>query len=263
MMIDPVAGTARWTAAMRAEESDRPDRLFTDPLAAVLAGEHGRDLLAKNGSAPAIAIRTRYFDDLVVKIAPAQLVLVAAGMDTRAYRLALPSDTVVYELDRPELLQLKEDLLDGAGARPTCVRRPVGTDLAGDWLSDLLAAGFDPARPALWSVEGLTYYLEATEVAVLLGRITGQSAPGSELIVDFMSESLLHSPSRKEWLARLSERGSPWRFGCDEPAELLADDWSPTVSTVSSVGRVLDRWPDTAPEAAQVFLVHAVRRGEG
>jgi methyltransferase (TIGR00027 family) len=254
MMIDPIAGTARWTAAMRAEESDRPDRLFTDPLAAVLAGEHGRELLVRNDSAPAIAIRTPFFDELVMTVAPAQLVLVATGMDTRAYRLGLPPDTVVYELDRPELLRLKESLLADVGARSTCERRPVGTDLAGHWLDDLLAVGFDPDLPTLWSVEGLTYYLEATEVAVLLGRITGLSAPGSELLGDFLSESLLVSPSRKEWLARLAERGSPWRFGCDEPAELLADDWSPTVSTLSSVGRALSRWPDTALEAEQVSL---------
>jgi methyltransferase (TIGR00027 family) len=262
MTIDPIAGTARWTAAMRAEESGRTDRLFTDPLAEVLAGEPGRELLVRNGNAPAIAIRTRFFDELVAKVAPAQLVLVAAGMDTRAYRLGLPPDTVVYELDRPELLELKESLLEDAGARPTCDRRPVATDLAGDWLDDLLAAGFDRDRPTLWSVEGLTYYLEATEVAVLLGRITGLSAPGSELLVDFLSESLLASPSRREWLARLAERGSPWRFGCEEPAELLADDWSSTVATLSSVGRALNRWPDAAPEVAQVFLVHAVRQAD-
>jgi len=260
-MIDPVAGTAQWTAAMRAEESARPDRLFDDPLAAVLAGDAGRRLLAQDGSAPAIAIRTRFFDEFVVNRAPAQFVLVAAGMDTRAYRLGLPSNTVVYELDRPELLRLKGDLLDSVGAAPSCDRRPVGTDLVGDWTSALLDAGFNPRLPTLWSVEGLTYYLDLAGVSRLIERITELSAPGSDLLVDFLSRSLLDSPTRREWLARLAERGSPWCFGADRPEDLLEPAWLTSVSTLSSVGRSLGRWPDSdipreTSGAPQVFLVH-------
>lgn len=265
-MIDPVAGTARWTAAMRAEESARPDRLFNDPLARVLAGEHGHRLLEQDGTTPAITIRTRFFDDRIAKISPTQFVLVAAGMDTRAHRLGLPETTVVYELDRPELLQLKDSLLDDAGATPTCIRRPVGTDLAGDWSTALIDAGFDPHSPTLWSVEGLTQYLDAADVTSLINRITEVSAPASDLLIDFNGRSLLDTddPARRDWMNRLVERGTPWRFGTDQPEELLEPDWLPAVSTLSSVGKALGRWPGPdipreTPGSAHVFLAHARR----
>jgi methyltransferase (TIGR00027 family) len=263
-MIDPVAGTARWAAAMRAEESARPDRLFDDPLAELLAGEDGRSWLEQDGSTPAITIRTRFFDDRIEKVAPAQFVLIAAGMDTRAYRLGLPATTVVYELDRPELLHLKEALLDEAGVTPSCVRHPVGTDLAGDWTRTLTDAGFDPRRPALWSVEGLTQYLDNADVVGLISRITRLSAPGSELLIDFIGRSLLDNPTRRWWLDQLVARATPWCFGTDRPEDLLEPEWSPSVSLLSNVGKALDRWPgpdlprDT-PGNPQVFLVHARR----
>ncbi|GAA3048961.1 hypothetical protein GCM10020000_31750 [Streptomyces olivoverticillatus] len=125
--LDPVARTARLTAALRARESARPDRLFDDPLAASLAGDTGRALLDEFGDVPAIAVRTRFYDDALTRLCtaddgPRQLVLVAAGMDSRAYRLDLPVGTTVFELDRPELLAVKETLLADAGALPPAAR---------------------------------------------------------------------------------------------------------------------------------------------
>jgi methyltransferase (TIGR00027 family) len=265
-MIDPVAETARWAAAMRAEESARPDRLFDDPLAALLAGEDGHAMLAQLGTTPTITIRTRFFDDLATKLAPEQFVLLAAGMDTRAYRLGLPPSTVLYELDRPALLHLKDDLLSGARAEPSCIRRAVGTDLAGDWAGDLTAAGFDPARPTLWSAEGLTPYLEVTQVAQLIARITALSAPGSHLFIDFIGRSLLDSPMKRGFLDQLTERGMPWRYGTDRPEDLLEPDWHTEVSLLSAVGTTLGRWsgpdaPRDTPGVQQIFLVHAAHRG--
>ncbi|WP_181019971.1 SAM-dependent methyltransferase [Nonomuraea typhae] len=266
-MIDPVAGTARWTAAMRAEESARPDRLFDDPFATLLAGEDGRARLSQDGSTPAITIRTRFFDDVIAKSTPPQFVLIAAGMDTRAYRLGLPPATTVYELDRPELLRLKDGLLHDAGAVPTCARRSVGTDLTGDWDVTLAEAGFDPNRPTLWSAEGLTQYLDAADVTGLIERITELSAPGSELLIDFIGQSLLDSdePERRAWLDRLIERGTPWHFGTDRPEDLLEPEWAATVTTLSSVGKALGRWPGPdvpreTPGSPHVFLIHAHRR---
>ena len=123
-----LGATARWTAAVRAMENARPDRLFDDPWAAALAGEEGQAWIA--GQTPdrvvPIVLRTKFFDDFVQRIVMErqveQIVLVAAGLDTRAFRLTWPPETHIFELDRPAVLQHKTRVLDQAGARPTCRR---------------------------------------------------------------------------------------------------------------------------------------------
>lgn len=274
--LDPVASTARWTAAERAHESARPDRLFNDPLAGALAGEEGRELAGsmsddQAGDVPWFAIRTRFYDDILigsgsVRTATAQVVLVAAGMDTRAYRLDLPRELDWYELDRPDLLAFKDQTLTAAGAAPRCARHPVGVDLADDWATPLTAAGFDPGRPAVWLVEGLIFYLEPDTVHRLLDQITTLSASGSELLVDTVGQSLLDSPHTQPFRDRLAEAGTPWRFGTDHPEDdlLRPRGWRPTVWLYSDIGAPLGRWPyPTAPRdtpgVPQSFLIHATR----
>ncbi|GAA4845879.1 hypothetical protein GCM10025787_29930 [Saccharopolyspora rosea] len=151
--LDPVALTGRVTAALRARESARPDRLFDDPFAARLAGARGRELVAAfDGDNQVIAVRTRLVDDEFARRTDEfdQFAILAAGMDTRAYRLAFHAGTAVFEVDRPEVLALKERLLtappDPAPA-PRCDRRTVGADLGADWSAPLRAAGFRPDRP--------------------------------------------------------------------------------------------------------------------
>ncbi|WKX69512.1 SAM-dependent methyltransferase [Streptomyces sp. XD-27] len=278
MTLDPVARTARLTAAARARESARDDRLFDDPLAAVLAGDTGRALLAPLGDASVIAVRTRFFDDAVTRLFRTgtdtgtdlrQLVLLAAGMDTRAYRLDLPADTVLFELDRPELLDLKARLLAGVPAPapvPRCIRRTVGVDLADDWPAALAAAGFHPHRPTCWLAEGLTPYLEESAVHRLLDRITALSAPGSHLLTDFVGRSLLESPRARPMLEALARSGAAWHFGTEEPELLLGDrNWRAEVTRVAVAGRAMGRRPDsvdaerTAPDAPQGYFVHGSR----
>src|SRR5215831_9736049 len=139
-ITDPISRTARLTAAARARESRRPDRLFDDPLAEALAGSEGFAFMERFESAarpaasvpagndnPYIAIRSRFFDDFLTGAvasegAPRQIVLVAAGLDTRAFRLEWPAGTKLYELDRPELLEAKQEILDRARATPRCPR---------------------------------------------------------------------------------------------------------------------------------------------
>ncbi|MFI0741030.1 SAM-dependent methyltransferase [Streptomyces sp. NPDC021100] len=273
--LDPVANTARMTAALRARESERPDRLFDDPFAAVLAGDTGRRLADRAGVVEAIPVRTRYFDDHLLTVtggaasgtpdapdvpeapdAPRQLVLLAAGMDSRAYRLPLPT-TVLYEVDRPDLLRLKESLLGDAA--PRCARRvPVGADLAADWAGPLTAAGFRPDKPACWLVEGLTQYLEEGDVLRLLDRITELSAPGSHLLTDFVAGSLFHDPAVRPMLRLLERSGAGWRYGTDEPDPLFTErGWRPETVTYAAVGQALGRWPEAGPRGGE--LVHAVR----
>ena len=113
--------TARWAAAQRAKESERPDRLFFDPLAEMLAGTDGLAALRLSeqynprhaDTANYISIRIRFFDDIAQKGTAQgvrQVVLPAAGMDARAYRLPWPDGITTYELDHPELLDIKEKL---------------------------------------------------------------------------------------------------------------------------------------------------------
>ncbi|WP_043262912.1 SAM-dependent methyltransferase [Streptomyces sp. CT34] len=260
--LDPVARTARLTAALRARESERPDRLFTDPLAAVLAGDIGRELADRLGDAPAIAIRTRFFDDLLTEMTggedgPRQLVILAAGMDTRAHRLPFPA-TTLYEVDRPELLRLKETLLADAPG-PACRRVAVGADLAGDWPRSLAEAGFRAELPTCWLVEGLTQYLQEPDVLRLFDRITACSAPGSRLLTDFVAGSLLRDPEARPMLDALAEQGAPWHYGTDAPQSLFTErGWRVESVSFAEVGQEMGRWPQDS-NAAGGYLVHAGR----
>lgn len=266
LVIDAVAATARLTAALRAAESVRPDRLFRDPFAARLAGTVGVELLdqLQMRDSPIIPVRTRYFDDAItgtVSRGIRQIVVVAAGMDTRGYRLDLPEDTVLFELDRPNLLRLKDELL--GAAKPIGTRLAIGVDLATDFTVALTDAGFRPDRPTCWLVEGLTQYLSETDVHRLIDRLSSHSATGSHLLIDFVGTSLLESPALRPMLEGLADRGMTWRYGTEEPETLLEHrGWRATVTRIGTVGAALNRWPfPDAPRGTfgvpQGYLVHA------
>lgn len=275
MEIDRVAQTSRWTAAARARESARPDRLFEDPLAGALAGPAGFALLdsepAEARDNPYIAIRTRVFDDWLRGVTggdgPGQVVLLGAGMDARAFRLRWPPGTSLWELDRPELLALKGELLDRTGAHPQCARRSVGVDLAsGGWLERLGASGFDSTQPSVWLAEGFFEYWEEPVVDRLLATLLPLAAAGSHLGADFVSRDFLASPWMVSYLAMLEERGSPWRFGTNEPEVLLArHGWTATsVRQPGEEGANFGRWPwpvapRSVPGLPHSFFVTAVR----
>ncbi|MFF4490049.1 SAM-dependent methyltransferase [Streptomyces sp. NPDC001544] len=261
--LDPVARTARLTAALRARESERPDRLFTDVLAGTLAGQAARALAEQLGEVPAIAVRTRFFDDLLTEIAnaeggPRQFVLLAAGMDTRAQRLPFPAATTLYEVDRPELLRLKDALLAGV-PEPACRRVAVSADLAGDWPRSLVQAGFRADLPTCWLVEGLTQYLQEANVIRLFDRITACSAPGSHLLAEFVAASLFRDPAARPMLDALAEQGAAWHYGTDEPQPLFAErGWQVQSVPYAEVGQAMGRWPQNGVTAGG-HLAHATR----
>jgi methyltransferase (TIGR00027 family) len=277
--IDPVATTSRAAAAYRALESERPDRLFYDPWASALAGQEGFAMihfLARRfpqqwgeGVEADMAIRTRFFDDLAVRGSRegvSQVVLVGAGMDSRAFRLSWLPGTTLYELDRPELLALKEEVLQREGARAGCRRVPLGADLEGDWAGALLAAGFSAREPSLWLAEGFFYYLDEPGVRHVLAQLSSIAASGSRLAANLPSRSILTGLRVQESLRTLAERGMAWRFGTDDPEGLLADHgWQALVTQLGEEGANYGRWPypvhaRSERDAPHGFLVEA-RRG--
>lgn len=223
-----VAGTAYWIAAVRARESRRPDRLFDDPYAATLAGDRGPAVMAAServsGENQFIPVRVRWFDDAVtaaVGDGVDQVVLLGAGLDTRAYRLPLPADLDWYEVDRAEIFATKGPVLAAAGAVPRCRRREVVADVTGDLLGPLGAAGWLPGRRTAWVAEGLVFYLDATDVEALLRATASAGAPGSRFMADIMGDAAMRRPVMEEYRRRQGVRGLPAPYGHDDPAALL------------------------------------------
>ncbi len=159
-----------------------------------------------------IAVRTRFFDDFFTAASEAgirQAVILAAGLDTRGYRLPWPSGTVVFEVDQPKVIAFKTATLDGLGAVPKAPRRTVAIDLRDDWPSALRDAGFDPAQATAWIAEGLLVYLPPEAQDRLFDNITALSAPGSRLATEHMD--MANMPD--DWAEKLDERSR--RAGTD------------------------------------------------
>ncbi len=268
---EAVAGTGLLVAAIRAMESTRDDRLFTDPFADKLAGDTGRRLLAAavaatgERSTTQIVVRTRFFDEALLRAARAakQVVILAAGMDARAYRLAWPDDTTLYELDQPAVIAAKADLL--ADDQPRCRRVAIGIDLADDWPRALQAAGFDRETPTVWLIEGLLQYLDGGAVRTLFERVDTLSAANSTLLYDVVGKTLLESPMMATLRQSMAERGSPWLFGTDEPGELAErHGWSAIVTDIAELGNEWNRWyapatPMNVPDVPRGYFVEASR----
>lgn len=237
---------------MRAAESERPDRLLDDPLAKALAGEQGMRMLGPDRPHLAdvgayIAIRTRFFDDFAMRVASdgtRQVVILAAGMDARAFRLDWPEGTTLFELDRPELLAVKEEILQNEHATPRCKRVVVPADLAEPWTEKLTGAGFAADVPSLWVAEGLFFYLEEALVEQIIAQLSALAAPGSSVAADFVSNSFLTSPWMKPALDGMEARGMGWRSSIDEPETLFASwGWDARVTLPGQEGAGVGRWP--------------------
>jgi methyltransferase (TIGR00027 family) len=220
-----VGATATMVAAQRALASD--EALIDDPYAAPLVRAVGIDVYVRlvNGQIPmggdsefdphrmaqGMACRTRFYDNFFLDAARSgieQAVILAAGLDARAYRLPWPAGTVVYEVDMPEVIEFKTLTLGDLGAEPTAKRRTVAVDLRDDWAAALQATGFDPQAPAAWSAEGLLVYLPDAAQDALFANITSLSASGSRLAFEFVPDTAIFADER--WRThhdRMSELG--------------------------------------------------------
>jgi methyltransferase (TIGR00027 family) len=223
-LASSVGATATAVAAMRAAASRGPQALLDDPWAEPLVravgiedfirrierddtddGSEADPLLNRRALNEQIAVRTRFFDDVFLNAARdgvAQAVILASGLDTRAYRLPWPSGSVVFEVDQPEVIEFKTRTLTDLGAHPSADRRTVSIDLRDDWPAALKAAGFDPDAPTAWIAEGLLVYLPPEAQDRLFDEVTALSAPGSRLATEHMDMTSLPA----DWAQKLTER---------------------------------------------------------
>jgi methyltransferase (TIGR00027 family) len=255
-----VATTALFVAAVRARENERGDRLFRDELSSLLAGPDGLAWLAAaearpggnyhRDSFPYLETRTRFFDDwlsqAVLDSGAKQLVLLGAGMDTRAFRLPWPDGFRFMEVDTRELFALKESRLQSSGVRLDLDRVLVEADLASrDWVKALLDSGLRKDRPVVWLAEGLFQYLAAAVVKQILESAASVSSSGSRFGAEMISEDFLRKPSKQATLQRRKDRGTPWVFGTNHPEALLRSHGWAVDTKVSALEAAiaLGRWP--------------------
>ncbi len=232
-LASSVGATATMVAAARALASAAPTPLIADPFAAPLVRAVGIDFFTKmvdgtfdlselsqlpNASPErmqamidAMASRTKFFDDACIASTDSgvrQVVILASGLDSRAYRLPWPADTVVYELDQPEVIEFKTQTMDALDAQPMATRRAVPIDLREDWPAALRACGFDNSAPTAWLAEGLLIYLPPEAQDRLFDQITALSAPGSTVATEYAPGIInFDAEKAREMSAPLREHG--------------------------------------------------------
>jgi len=240
-LASSVGATATMVAAGRAMATKDDRRLIDDPFAEPLVRAvgipffvdmiDGRLQTSPFGDAgperiqamiAGMAMRTRFFDEYFIRSTAAgirQAVILASGLDSRAYRLAWPQDTVVYEIDQPAVIDFKTAVLADLDAEPAAALRTVGIDLRGDWPTALIAAGFDPGKPTAWLAEGLLIYLPPQAQDGLLDTITSLSAPGSAVATEYVPGIVDFDAGRAhEMTSNMRERG----LDIDMPALIYA-----------------------------------------
>lgn len=244
-LLRDISDTARWVAMYRAWESERPDAVFRDPFARRLAGERGERIAAALPAARkhawAFVTRTWLFDRFVeeqVAVGVDAVVNLAAGLDARPYRMALPEALRWIEVDLPELLEYKERIL--AGERPTCALERVALDLANVAARrELFARLGGEAQRVLVLTEGLLIYLTAEEVGTLARDL---AAPPSlrSWVIDIVSPGLRRM-LLKQWGKELTDADAPLRFSPEQgPPFFRSYGWAPTDvrSTLKSAARI-------------------------
>jgi methyltransferase (TIGR00027 family) len=231
-LASSVGATATMVAAARAMATTADNALINDPFAEPLVravgvdfftrlvtGELGpedldsdRESVGMQRMTDNMAVRTKFFDEFFLTATEAgirQAVILASGLDSRAYRLAWPAGTTVYEIDQPDVIEFKTRALADLGAEPTANRRTVAMDLRYDWPSTLIEEGFDPNEPTAWSAEGLLGYLPPDAQDRLLDTITELSAPGSRVAVESVPN--IDASDHEKAIERMRQASERWR----------------------------------------------------
>ncbi|MER6415119.1 class I SAM-dependent methyltransferase [Streptomyces humidus] len=268
--------TAVGVARVRALETERENALFRDPLAQAFATAGGLwpsssplpgDEAARRrrmGVALSIVIRTKFLDDLLQQAAASgvrQVVVLGAGMDSRAFRMDWPEGTRLFEVDTAAPLDFKESVLCRERAVARCERITVAVDLREDWPGALAAAGHDRAAPTVWIAEGLLIYLPEDAVELLLARISAQSAPGSRMgltlgsrgVIERFGADAVPGSAASMWISEMPDDPVGW---------LAGHGWEACCHTLRERAAAYGRPISTPPqhEERPGGLISAVRR---
>jgi methyltransferase (TIGR00027 family) len=285
-ITESVGATALGVAMARAAESDCDCPLFTDWYAQLFvdaAVKRGWDSSVAGARRPMIegyaAVRTKWFDEYFIAAGANgidQAVILAAGLDARAWRLPWVKGSAIYEIDQPQVLAFKADVLTARGAQPAARYQAVPIDLRADWPTALREAGFDPSTPTAWSAEGLLPYLSAAGQDLLFERIVELSATGSRIAVEALSPSFFdpdYLQRRRQYLCGVQEdtaRDVPELWFIEERTDLqqwlTERGWAVTAIEALNLMQRYDRPPagdlkDVAPRS--VFIegrLHTARR---
>ncbi len=276
-IADGVGRTALGVAMARAWESSAELPLFIDPYAQLFldaAGGLGSEPTPERRTSITnyAAARTKWFDEFFIAAGSAgitQVVILAAGLDARAWRLPWLSDTVIYEVDQAKVLAFKAETLASSGARPAVRYVPVAVDLRDDWPHALTAAGFDHTEPTAWSLEGLLPYLPADAQDRMFEQITLYSARGSRVAVEAFSPAFFE-PANLARMARMRATAAAvgeqsddtdelWFIeeATDVAAWLCAQRWAvDSISAVDLMNRYHRAWvtADEDPLSLSVFV---------
>jgi len=254
-ITESVGSTALGVAAARAAETESENPLIQDPFARAFleaAGDGMWSLMANPTKSAELtdldpdllarmqvmidfmAVRTAYFDEYFlngVRSGVRQVVILAAGLDARAWRLPWPDGTAVYELDQAKVLEFKSTTLRNRGAHPTSRLISVAVDLRQDWPTALQEAGFDPSIPTVWSAEGLLRYLPARAQDLLFERVQALSPSGSWLAVNAPAKEAADTDK----LARQREQSQRFRAVASRVLDIAVPDvddlWYPEERT--------------------------------
>ncbi len=271
-----VGATATMVAAARAVASREPNAIINDPFAEPLVRAVGMDFFNRlldgeiglsegdGGDATRLmtnvmAVRTRFFDDFFTGAAgPAtsgtavqgirQAVILASGLDSRAYRLRWPEGTVVYEIDQPKVIEFKNATMESIEATPTAERRAVSIDLRDDWPAALRRNGFDDSQPTAWSVEGLLIYLPPEAQDRLFDDITALSAPGSRLATEYHPDAGASIGQRAE---AIRDRWREYGFDVNLADLFYPGERNPVVEYLTGHG-----WQVSARDRTEMFKAY-------
>ncbi|HVQ48806.1 MAG TPA: class I SAM-dependent methyltransferase [Mycobacterium sp.] len=273
-LASSVGATATMVAAARAMASKAVHPLIDDPFAEPLVRAVGVDFFSRlvtgelrpedldsdtesvgmQRMSDSMAVRTKFFDEFFLAATGGgnstdaaeagirQAVILASGLDSRAYRLAWPAGTTVYEIDQPDVIEFKTRTLAELGAEPTAERRTVAMDLRYDWPSALIEEGFDPNQPTAWSAEGLLGYLPPDAQDRLLDTVTELSAPGSRVAVESVPN--IDPADHEKAVERMQAASDRWRdhgFDLDFAELVYLGDRNEAASYLGDHGWQLNR----------------------
>ena len=264
-LASSVGATATMVAAARAMATTADNALINDPFAEPLVRAVGVDFFTRlvtgelrpedldsdsesvgmQRMTDNMAVRTKFFDEFFLTATQAgirQAVILASGLDSRAYRLAWPAGTTVYEIDQPDVIEFKTRTLAELGAEPTAKRRTVAMDLRYDWPSALIEEGCDPNQPTAWSAEGLLGYLPPDAQDRLLDTITELSVPGSRVAVESVPN--IDPADHEKAIERMQAASARWRdhgFDLDFAELIYLGDRNEAASYLGDHGWQLSR----------------------